>query len=824
MPPPANTKEFLQLLDRSGLVESSRIKDSLNKIRASGAKPTSPQELAQLLIDDELITRFHADQLLSGRHKGFMVGKYKILELIGSGGMGRVYLAEHVIMRRRVAVKVLPRAKSADPSALGRFQREARAVAALKHPNIVQAYDIDEDRDLHYMVMEYVEGMSVQEYVKKFGPIPWGQAADYICQAADALEHANQAGLIHRDIKPGNLLIDTSGTVKLLDLGLAVFFEESDRESLTLAFDENVLGTADYLSPEQALDSHKVDIRSDIYSLGGTFYYMLTGGPPFPEGTITQKLLWHQHKMPNPVEELAPDLPPELPPIIRKMMAKKRDERYATPGEVCEALAPFAQRVENPFQDKPVRLRTSKPPSSRQQNATSAMSSQKNQKLAVEQDKQRGRKEGGSTTKPLPPSPPSPSLPETVQFEPLVEEESPFIFGDQASGLQSRSQPSVEVADEADDFFSSISDSAKSSGPTVEASTAASDTLVGNSSSKELANPAPNPRKKVYIAAGAAAVMIVGLAAAMWLMPRDEPEPIAPKVENTVKEPPPGPDLSNALVVRRTESPKSDAPTYFTVDEALLDAKPGQKIYIDGNGPWNLIPLEIGPNSLLYPGKDRITIEGATPDTVLQRIGGTGPFLTIEGAREVTLRNLIIDGGGEMGPVLEIRGPNVTGFKAENVRIRNFQGIGIQIISADGQPANPISFNGFTIQMADPVGQAIVICPPETGATTSNTTNVEFKSGEITGPFAMGLHVTQSVRGLTIEETTISGGETGIRVASAHSGWRINGNKFVELRTAIQSTIENDKSANDIGVFENNNMERVGVPFTSPGATPAPPP
>ena len=200
--------------------------------------------------------------------------------------MGRVYLGEHTIMKRQVALKILPKTMGADPASLARFYREARAVAALNHPNIVQAYDIDQEGELHYIVMEYVEGLSIQAYIKQNGRLPWPEACTCICQAADALQHAHLAGLIHRDIKPGNLLIDKSNTVKLLDLGLAVFHEDTDEEGepLTLTNDENVLGTADYLAPEQALDSHNVDIRADIYSLGGTFYFMLTTSVPFPRG------------------------------------------------------------------------------------------------------------------------------------------------------------------------------------------------------------------------------------------------------------------------------------------------------------------------------------------------------------------------------------------------------------------------------------------------------------------------------------------------------------------------------------------------------------
>src|SRR5262249_26689149 len=186
-------------------------------------------------------------------------------------------------MRRRAAVKVLPAAKAADPAALERFYREARAVAALDHPNIVRAYDIDQEDNLHFLVMEYVDGSSLQEIVRRGGPLDPARSAHYVQQAALGLQHAYEvASLVHRDIKPGNLIVDRSGTVKILDMGLARFFNDEE-DLLTKKYDENVLGTADYLAPEQALDSHGVDIRADIYSLGGTFYFCLTGRTPFSE-------------------------------------------------------------------------------------------------------------------------------------------------------------------------------------------------------------------------------------------------------------------------------------------------------------------------------------------------------------------------------------------------------------------------------------------------------------------------------------------------------------------------------------------------------------
>jgi len=343
MPVPTSVSEFLDLTQRSGVVDEGRLTNYIQQLRAANAIPIEPNKLAGLMVRDGLLTYFQAEQLLMGKWKRFTIGRYKVLEKIGSGGMGQVFLCEHVMMRRRVAVKVLPTAKAEEESSLERFKREARAVASLDHLNIVRAYDLDQDGNLHFLVMEFVDGSNLQEIVKKTGPMSPIRACHYIYQSALGLQHAfDRAGLIHRDIKPGNILVDRTGVVKILDMGLARFFHDED-DLLTKKFDENVLGTADYLAPEQALDSHSVDIRADIYSLGATFYFMLTGNPPFVEGTVTQKLIWHQQKEPKPVTDYRNDVPAEILAILNKMLAKNPDERYQVPVEVAEALAPFVQ-------------------------------------------------------------------------------------------------------------------------------------------------------------------------------------------------------------------------------------------------------------------------------------------------------------------------------------------------------------------------------------------------------------------------------------------------------------------------------------------------
>jgi len=344
MPAPATVDEFLALANKSGLLEKAAAETFCQRLREAGEFPASPQQLAEQMIGEGLLTSFQAEYLLAGKWRGFIIaGKYRLLERVGVGGMGSVYLCEHILMKRRVALKVLPAAQAEDKTAIARFHREARAVAALDHPNIVRAHDIDCENKLHFLVMEYVDGSSFQEIVKRRGPMDVLRAVHYVAQAACGLQHAHEAGIVHRDIKPGNVLVDRTGAVKILDMGLARFFHD-DRDELTGQHEStSVLGTADYLAPEQALDSHDVDIRADIYSLGATLYFLLAGKSPFQDGSVAQKLIWHQVRQPKPIQKLRPEVPDELAAVMARMMAKDPGERYQTPAELVEALLPWTQ-------------------------------------------------------------------------------------------------------------------------------------------------------------------------------------------------------------------------------------------------------------------------------------------------------------------------------------------------------------------------------------------------------------------------------------------------------------------------------------------------
>lgn len=340
MPAPVklDAESFIGLVKQSRLVDPDLLKKVWSELKGRQPPVEDPKGIADDLIARNVLTRWQADKLLQRKHKGFFLGKYRLLSHLGSGGMSAVYLAEHVLMRRRVAIKVLPAARVDDSSYLERFHREAQAVAALDHRNIVRAYDVDQEGKVHFLVMEYVAGQSLHDLVLKSGTVGYVEAVEYCRQAAEGLHHAHRMGMVHRDVKPGNLLLDERGTIKLLDLGLARYFDEGEEHSLTIKHDEKVLGTADFLSPEQALDSHKVDIRSDIYSLGCTLYYLLTGHAPFPEGTLAQRLLAHQTKQPQPIRKDRPDIPDALVAILEKMMAKKPEDRYQTTKDAAAAM------------------------------------------------------------------------------------------------------------------------------------------------------------------------------------------------------------------------------------------------------------------------------------------------------------------------------------------------------------------------------------------------------------------------------------------------------------------------------------------------------
>lgn len=335
---PLSLEQFIENLTSSGLFSA----DELSAFRESLAPEKRPQDalgLACELIRAGKLTKYQAEAVYRGRTKGLVFGEYTILEQIGAGGMGQVFKARHRTMERVVALKMLPPKAMKSPQAVERFHREVRTAARLTHPNIVIAYDAGEHKGNHYLVMEHVDGYDLANVVAQRGPLSVSQAVDCIVQAAKGLEYAHSEGVAHRDIKPGNLLLDRKGTVKILDMGLARIFEGGRSDSPDRLTDSGqVMGTCDYMAPEQAEDTHAADHRADIYSLGCTLYRLLTGHKPYTGDTLIQILLAHREAPIPSIVQKRPDAPAELDAVFQKMMAKTPDDRYQSMAEVIAAL------------------------------------------------------------------------------------------------------------------------------------------------------------------------------------------------------------------------------------------------------------------------------------------------------------------------------------------------------------------------------------------------------------------------------------------------------------------------------------------------------
>lgn len=301
--------------------------------------------LARDLLQRGWLTPLQANLLLQNRSADLLVGPYLLFEKIGQGGAGDVYKARHQHMERIVALKVIKKKLVSDPEVMARFVREVKVVSQLGHPNVVQAHDAGPHGANFFLAMEYVEGTDLARLVKERGPLAAELAREYVRQAALGLQHIHERGLIHRDIKPSNLMLvhtqGSAGQIKILDLGLARLRQPlvSDAAGQVTGPGAMMIGTLDYMAPEQAIDFASADIRADIYSLGCTLYYLLTGRPPFPDCTVAEKLLRHQQAEPTPVEQQRNDLPANLGPVLQQMMAKRPAERFQTPGEVATALA-----------------------------------------------------------------------------------------------------------------------------------------------------------------------------------------------------------------------------------------------------------------------------------------------------------------------------------------------------------------------------------------------------------------------------------------------------------------------------------------------------
>ena len=333
---PLSLGQLVQQLTDSGLLSGDEVQ-ALLQSQPEPKRPATAEDLARLLVGQRRLTVFQAQQALAGKSQSLVLGNYVLLDKVGQGGMGLVFKAEHRRMRRIVALKVLPPNLVKDKLSVERFHREVQAAARLLHPNIVAAYDADESRGTHFLVMEYVDGEDLSSLVKSQGPLPVAKAVDCVLQAGRGLSFAHAHGVIHRDIKPANLLLDRAGVVKVLDMGLARIEEDgADAQRSELTTTGTVMGTVDYMSPEQALNTKHANQRSDQYSLGVTLFYLLAGRPPYGGESVMEKLLAHRERPVPSLRAVNPETSASLDAIFQRMLAKRPEDRY--PG-MTECLA-----------------------------------------------------------------------------------------------------------------------------------------------------------------------------------------------------------------------------------------------------------------------------------------------------------------------------------------------------------------------------------------------------------------------------------------------------------------------------------------------------
>lgn len=333
---PETAQDVLDVVRQSGLLSEA----ALSRFAAELQPTESRDGVLGLLIGNGLLTRYQANELVHGQWRTLWLGGYRVLDRLGRGGMSNVYLAEHAVLGKRVAVKVLSADLRADKAARRRFVREARTASAIDHPNIVHVFDVDMDHDPPYLVMEFVDGISLQAAVAGYGSLTGGEAAAVGAEVSRGLTVAAKVGLVHRDIKPANLLLDRQGGVKILDLGIVRVLGDDTQPPMNEVAE--ILGTLDYLAPEQAENSSKVDTRADLYALGATLYFLLAGHPPFPGSDLRHKIAAKQYSDPPPIHRLRPDVDPGLSNVIQTLLTRDPAGRYQTAAQAVTALEPFA--------------------------------------------------------------------------------------------------------------------------------------------------------------------------------------------------------------------------------------------------------------------------------------------------------------------------------------------------------------------------------------------------------------------------------------------------------------------------------------------------
>ncbi len=335
-------EDFLETVARSGLLDRTQALSALENVPP--AQKDDSRALADQLVRSGKLSRFQARKLLLGVSKGLIFGPYQILSLIGRGGMGKVFLARDSRNGELRALKVLPPSKARSKDRLlARFQREMELSQIVAHPHLCRTYEVGKMYGVYYLAMEFIPGQTLSRLVGAEGPLTVARTARLMAEVAAGLEHAHLQGLIHRDLKPGNIMITPHEHAKVLDLGLALMEgEPADDPSIT-GGQGYVVGTMDYIAPEQTYDATAVDARADVYSLGCTLYFALTGQPPFPGGTSIEKIYRHRKDEPEPLRKLRPEVPVGFAMLVEQMMAKKPEHRLASAGEAEAKLLLWAE-------------------------------------------------------------------------------------------------------------------------------------------------------------------------------------------------------------------------------------------------------------------------------------------------------------------------------------------------------------------------------------------------------------------------------------------------------------------------------------------------
>lgn len=787
MPAPATVDEFIELVRKSGVVDESKLNNYLSKQSESGATPTDPSKYAGKLVRDAILTYFQAEQLLQGKWKRFTIGKYKVLEKLGVGGMGQVFLCEHKLMRRRVAVKVLPAAKGQDDASRERFYQEARAVAALDHPNIVRAYDIDHDDGLHFLVMEFVDGVNLQDLVKRSGPLDPYRACHYIYGAAVGLQYASETGIVHRDIKPGNILIDRSGVVKILDMGLARFFNDED-DSLTKKYDENVLGTADYLAPEQAVDSHSVTIRADLYSLGGTFYYLLTGMPPFPEGSVAQKLLWHQTRDPKPISQIRSEVPSEIIQIVEKLMKKDPQERYQTPGELIAALQEFVLVPIPPPNEKEL------PPLSPAAAGNTSTSNRATSGILLS---------GGN-----------PMVSSTQSSFEVRISQSSGSTSTNSTGERPVSTVVAQASQNADVQVGVWSTLEGDTAPRDSMDTSRSNRPLSNNGSTKIATPQKSGRRKLILLAGGLLALIAASVVGYIVMKPSSP--------STGVSPTASLDYSR-LYVTKGPPPNPNAATYTRVLDAL-DAISKIKDFDEKTRKASPVIVLLDEHHeeapFLFSGVGRykdLTIESADPSKpvvwTVPAAASSKRVIEIRNANGLKIRGITFDAANQLDYGLLLSG-SMAGASFEDIAIRGARKSLLRLENVNGDTNKPCTFSRLQMISNTDNEAAIQLTVPERSPGINKNAFIRIADSRFHGPGQTTIVIDTPIDSLEMTNNRIYNYGSGIvfRQPITPGGpcrMRIQNNTFHTINERVMGSVEHDLPANAEILFTRNYAAKV---------------